>query len=323
MGLNAVVGKRRDQYNPDPIRYADMRPGCYDPAERAKDMLADGIYASVLFPTLPRFAGTLFPTFKDLALADASVRAYNDFVIEEWCPGGPPGMFVPTIISQLWDPQLGAAEIRRCAELGARALSFPENPVPLGLPSYWTDHWNPVWQACQDHDVVLCLHIGTSGETPHPSPEAPEMLTFSMLQVGSIMSSLNLMMSPVCRNYPGLKFVFSEGGIGWLPNALERADRMWIRHQVYSGLDHVLPSEIFRQNMFLCMIEEPVCLKYRDDIGIEHIMWECDYPHTDTTWPDSQSTTQEVLKAAGVSDEESDLITHGNAERVFGWKMAS
>jgi predicted TIM-barrel fold metal-dependent hydrolase len=321
MGLNAVVGKRRDQYNPDPIRYADMRPGCYDPVERAKDMLADGIHASVLFPTLPRFAGTLFPTFKDLDLAAACVRAYNDFIIDEWCPGGPPGMFVPTIISHLWDPAQAAAEIRRCADLGARALSFPENPVPLGMPSYWTDHWDPIWQACQDTGVVLCLHIGTSGETPHPSPEAPEVLTFSMLQVGSIMSSVNLMMSPVCRKYPELKFVFSEGGIGWLPNAIERADRMWLRHQVYSGLDDVLPSEIFRRNMYLCMIEEPVCLKYRDDIGIDRIMWECDYPHTDTTWPDSQSITEGVLKAAGTSHEEADMITHQNAERVFRWKI--
>jgi len=323
MGLNAVVGKRKDQYNPDPIRFADMRPGCYEPKARAQDMIDDGIFASVLFPTLPRFAGTLFPTFNDKSLADHCVQAYNDFVIEEWCPAGPPGMFVPTIISQLWDPDLAAVEIRRCAELGARALSFPENPVPLGLPSYWTDFWNPVWEACQEHDIVLCLHIGTSGEIPQPSPEAPDMLSFSLLQVGSIMSSVNLMMSPVCRNYPGLKFVFSEGGIGWLPNALERADRMWVRHQNYAELDDTLPSEIFRRNMYLCMIEEPVCLKYRDDIGIDRIMWECDYPHTDTTWPDSQSVTLEVLKAAGVTDEEADLITHGNAERVFNWKMAS
>ncbi len=322
MGLNAVVGKRRDQYNPDPIRYSEMRPGCYDPAERARDMLADGIYASVLFPTLPRFAGTLFPTFSDLDLADVCVRAYNDFVIDEWCPGGPPGLFVPTIICQLWDPVVAAAEIRRCAQLGARALSFPENPVPLGLPSYWTDHWDPVWQACQDHDVVLCLHIGTSGATPHPSPEAPEMLSFSLLQVGSIMSSVNLMMSPVCRRYPGLEFVFSEGGIGWLPNALERADRMWKRHQFYSGLDDTLPSDVFRQNMFLCMIEEPVCLKYRHDIGVEKIMWECDYPHTDTTWPDSQPTVAEILEAADVPEDEAGLITHANAERVFRWKCA-
>jgi len=149
------------------------------------------------------------------------------------------------------------------------------------------------------------------------------MLAFSILQVGSIMSSVNLMMSPVCRRYPGLKFVFSEGGIGWLPNALERADRMWLRHKYYSHLDDVLPSDVFRRNMYLCMIEEPVCLQYRYDIGVDRILWECDYPHTDTVWPESQRSANEVLDAAGVPDDEVELITHGNAERVFNWKIAS
>jgi len=232
-------------------------------------------------------------------------------------------MFVPTIISPLWDPSLAAQEIHRCADRGARALSFPENTVPLGLPSYWTDHWDPVWRACEERDIVLCLHIGTSGQTPRPSPEGPEVLGFSLLQVGSMMSSVNLMMSPVCRKFPGLSFVFSEGGIGWLPNVLERADRMWRRHQVYAGLDDVLPSEVYWRNMYLCMIEEPVCLSYRDDIGVDHIMWECDYPHTDTTWPESQATAAEVFKSAGCDEDEIAAITHGNAERVFRWTMAS
>ena len=106
-------------------------------------MLADGIYASVLFPTLPLFSGTLFLSFADKELADLCVKAYNDFVLDEWCPAGPPGLFVPTIIAQLWDPELAAAETRRNADKGAKALSFPENTVPLGLPSYWTDHWDP------------------------------------------------------------------------------------------------------------------------------------------------------------------------------------
>ena len=205
MGLNAVVGRPKEELTLDPIRFADMRIGCYDPRERAKDMLADGIYASILFPTLPRFAGTLFIEFNDKALADLCVRAYNDFVIDEWCPAGPAGMFVPTIIVQLWDPELAAQEIYRCAALGARALSFPENTVPLGLPSYFTDHWDPVWRACEETGMVLCLHIGTSGEIPKPSPEAFEMLGFALLQVGSIMSSVNLMMSPVCRKFPKIQ----------------------------------------------------------------------------------------------------------------------
>jgi predicted TIM-barrel fold metal-dependent hydrolase len=322
MGLNAVVGRPRETLNPDPIRFDEMRTACYDPVLRAKDMLADGIVGSVLFPTLPRFAGTLFLSFKDMALADVCVRAYNDFVIDEWCPAGPPGMFVPTIISQLWDPELAAAEIHRCADKGARALSFPENTVPLGLPSYWNDHWNPVWRACEERDVVLCLHIGTSGSIPVPTPEAPAALSYSLLQVGSMQSSVNLMMSPVCRTFPGIKFVFSEGGIGWLPNALERADRMWLRHKGYNDFDDILPSDIFRQNMYLCMIEEPVCLKYRDDIGLEKILWECDYPHTDTTWPDSQETVHEIFEAAECTPEEIEAITYRNAERVFNWKCA-
>jgi predicted TIM-barrel fold metal-dependent hydrolase len=323
MGLNAVVGRPVSELNPDPIRFSEMRLGCYDPVARAADMIVDGIGASVLFPTLPRFAGTLFLSFHDLELADQCVRAYNDFVIDEWCPAGPPGMFVPTIICQLWDPQLAAAEIRRCALRGARALSFPENSVPLGLPSFWSDHWDPVWRACEETDTVLCLHIGTSGMMADPSPGAPDVLRYSLLQCGSMQSSVNLMMSPVCRRFPGLSFVFSEGGIGWAPNALERADRMWKRHQGYSKLDDVLPSEIFRRNMYLCMIEEPVCLKYRDDIGIDRIMWECDYPHTDTTWPDSRQTADAVFAAAACSPEEIAAISHGNAERVFRWQMAT
>ena len=323
MGLNAVVGRPKDQLNPDPIRFSEMRPGCYDPAERATDMLSDGIHASVLFPTLPRFSGTLFPTFDDKALADLCVRAYNDFVIDEWCPAGPPGLFVPTVICQLWDPELAATEIYRTASRGARALSFPENTVPLGLPSYWTDHWDPVWRACEETGVALCLHIGTSGRMADPTPEAPGVLRYALLQTGSMESSVDLMMSPVCRKFPGLKFVFSEGGIGWLPNALERADRMWERHKLYSGLDDVLPSEVFRRNMYLCMIEEPTCLKYRDDIGIDRIMWECDYPHTDTVWPESRSNAWSVFEAAACDDAEIAAISHGNAERVFNWTMAT
>ena len=323
VGLNAVAGKPLEEQSMDPIRFSDMRIGCYDPTERAKDFLADGILASILFPTLPRFAGTLFLTFKDKVLADLCVKAYNDFVIDEWCPAGPKGLYVPTVICQLWDPELAAAEIHRCADRGAHALAFPENGVPLGLPSYWESYWNPIWRACEERDIPLCLHIGTSGEIANPSPDSGPALGFAVMQVGSVMSSVNLMMSPVCRLFPRLKFVFSEGGIGWAPNALERADRMWLRHKYYSKFEGVLPSEIFRQNMYLCMIEEPVCLKYRDDIGTNRILWECDYPHTDSVWPSSRASAQAVFDAAKCSPAEIEAITHGNAERVFNWKMAA
>ena len=322
IGLNAVAGKDNKDFSPDPVRYDDMILGCYDPVQRAKDFLADGILASLLFPTLPRFGGALFPTFKDKELAKVCVEAYNDFILDEWCPAGPPGMFVPAIIVMLWDPVASAAEIRRCADKGASAVLMPENTVTLGLESFFSDHWNPIWQACQDHDLPICMHIGAGGWMPNPSPDGPPPLSWSLQQVGSIMSAVNLMWSPVCRLYPGLKFVFSEGGIGWAPNALERADRLWLRHQYHAKLDGMLPSEIFQRNMYLCMIEEPVCLKYRYDIGVDKIMWECDYPHADTVWPHSQKSAHETFAAANVPDDEIQAIAHGNAERVFNWKMA-
>ncbi|MEI7547994.1 MAG: amidohydrolase family protein [Actinomycetota bacterium] len=335
-GLSAVAGKANQHWRPDPLRFTDMIPGCYDPAARAKDMLADGILASVNFPSLPRFGGALFLGFNDKSLAEVCVQAYNDFVIDEWCAGGPPGLFVPSAITPLWDPVLAAKEIRRCATKGLRTVFLPENCVPLGLPSYWEDSWDPIWQACEELDLPICMHIGSSGYVIDPSPEttlpggvAPSewgkahLVRIALMQVGSIASSVNLMFSPVCRKHPGLKFVFSEGGIGWVPNALERADRMWDRHRAHQGLSGMKPSEIFRRNMFVCMIEEPICLKYRHDIGVENILWESDYPHADTVWPHSQESAREIFDEAQVPDDEVAAITHRNAERIFNWTMAT
>ena len=176
MGLNAVVGRPRDQLKPDPIRFSEMRSGCYDPASGPRTCCPTASSPPCCSPRCRASPARCSSTFKDKALADVCVKAYNDFVIDEWCPAGPPGLFVPTVLCQLWDPELAAAEIHRCADKGARALSFPENAVPVGLPSYWDPYWNPIWRAAEERDIVLCLHIGTSGQIPVPSPDAPDAL---------------------------------------------------------------------------------------------------------------------------------------------------
>jgi predicted TIM-barrel fold metal-dependent hydrolase len=135
-----------------------------------------------------------------------------------------------------------------------------------------------------------------------------------------MVAAINLMLAPTCRTFPGLKIVFSEGGIGWAPAAIERADRQVIRHRSWCGIPDPLPSEIFRRNMWVCMIEEPVGIRFRHDIGIDKILWECDYPHADTPWPHAQKGAAEVF--ADVPPAEVDAITHGNAERLFRWQMA-
>jgi predicted TIM-barrel fold metal-dependent hydrolase len=322
-GLYAVAGKPSSEWGWNAFGFDDMIPGCYDPVQRAKDFLSNGICASAAFPTFPGFAGELFLKFDDKELAGACVEAYNNFVLDEWCQAGPKGMFVPMVLGKLWDPEGTAREIARCVKKGARAMVWAENPHELGLPSYWTDHWDPVWRAAQEHDIPVCMHIGTSVGAILPSPEAPMTLPIALSYIGAMQCSVNLAMSPVCRKFDKLKLVFSEGGIGWLPAVMERADFQWTKHGAWTGLTGTLPSEIFRRNMYFCMIQEPWGFQtksVRDTIGEDHIFWELDYPHADTPWPNTQQAAKEMFD--GVDPVAVEKATYKNAEKIFNWKMA-
>jgi predicted TIM-barrel fold metal-dependent hydrolase len=316
VGLNAVAGKPEEEWTMDPVRFSDMIPGCYDPKARAEDMRSEGIAASLNFPSLPRFGGALFPDFKDKELADYCVRAWNDFMFDEWCAAAPE-MFVPMAIVQLWDANLAAKEIERNLERGLRAISVPEETSMLGLPSYYTDFWDPMWSICEEAGVAVCMHIGSSGWRAFTPPESNPSLMVALGFVPTITHSLAMMYSPVPRKFPNIKIVYSEGGVNWVPGALERADRMYKRHKYWSGTDDLLPSEICRKNMWFCLIDEPYGLRVRHDVGIERILWECDYPHSSCIWPGTQKVVDDLFK--DVPDDETELITLRNAERLFNW----
>jgi predicted TIM-barrel fold metal-dependent hydrolase len=316
MGLNAVAGKENKEFSMDPVRFADMIPGCYDPIERAKDLLSDGIRGSVCFPTFPRFAGVTFLRSKDKELADLCVKAYNDFMIDEWS-AAVPGLFIPMVIGQLWDPSAMAEEIRRCAAKGARAVTFPESTHALDLPSFHTDHWDPLWQAVTETDTVICIHIGTSGQTRMPSPDGSYAVEIALAPINAQITLTDLLFSGIPDRFPTIKVAMSEGGIGWVPFALERADRTWEKHRYWAGLSDVPPSELFHRNFWVCFIDEEMGVEARHHIGIDRIMWECDYPHADTPWPWSQRDVGQALK--DLPDDDVAAMTHGNAERLFRW----
>lgn len=321
MGLNAVAGKRREDWGMEPTRFSEMLPGCYDPKERARDYLSQGVLASVHFPTLPRFGGMLFNSFKDKDLAYECVKAWNDFVLDEWCPAGPPGLFVPMVITTVWDPVLGATEIARCVDKGAKALCFVENPVPDGLPSFHDKtHWDPIWGACQEADLPVCMHIGSSGYIPMIDPAAPFTSLISAGSVAGMLATINMLLSGVCDRFPSIKMVWSEAGVGWIPAVLERCDRQIDRHQYWGGKPELKPSEIFRRNMYACMVEEPIGLSLWELIGEDNILAETDYPHADTPFPHTQKAYDEVF--AGIPQRVVDKVTHQNAERIFNWKIA-
>jgi len=322
MGLNAVAGRPRDEWAMEPTRFSDMLPGCYDPKERARDLLSQGVLASAAFPTLPRFGGMLFNGFKDKELAYECVKAWNDYVLDEWCPAGPPGLFVPMIITATWDPVLGEQEIKRCLDKGAKALCFVENPVPDGLPSFHVKdgHWDPIWRVCEEAGIPICMHTLSSGYKPIIDPEASYTTNIAAGNVTGMLAAINMLLSGVCERFPTIKMCWSEAGIGWIPSVLERADRQIDRHQFWGGRPKLKPSEIFRRNMFACMVDEPIGLSLWELIGADNILCETDYPHADTSFPITQKTYAELF--AGIPDHVIEKVSHTNAERIFDWQMA-
>lgn len=318
IGLNATAGKPVDEWKEqDALRYSDMIPGCYDPRERVKDMAREGIVAAINFPTLPRFGGALFPEFKDKELADVCVRGWNDFVFEQWCAAAP-DVFVPMAIVQLWDPKAAAREIERNLQRGLRAICVPEETSLLGLPSYYDQVWDPMWSICEEAEIPVCMHIGSSGWQPYRPPESSISLGIALGFVPTITHALGMMYGPVPRRFPNIKIVYSEGGVNWVPAALERADRMYTRHAHWTGTDDVLPSEVCQRNMWFCMIEEPYGLRVRHEIGVERILWECDYPHSSCIWPETQTIVNELF--ADLPEDEVTQIAYRSAEKLFKWR---
>ncbi|MGH3542409.1 MAG: amidohydrolase family protein [Mycobacterium sp.] len=316
VALNAVAGRPKEEYGIEPTSFAQLRPGTYDHNERVKDMSANGVLGSLCFPSFPQFCGQLFARTEDKDVALAMVRAYNDWHIDEWC-GSHPGRFIPCALPAIWDPQVMAAEIRRVAKKGCHALTFSENPSKLGWPSIHSDHWDPVWQACSEEAVVVCMHIGSSSQLTITSPDAPMDVMITLQPMNIVQAAADLVWSRMLRKFPDLKVALSEGGIGWIPYFLERIDYNYDRHHAWTGQDFgkKLPSEVFNEHVLTCFIDDKFGMASRGALDLDMVTWECDYPHSDSNWPESPEVFAQSM--GGVSDEDVDKITHRNAMRHF------
>ena len=316
VALNAVAGRPKEEYGIEPTSFTQLRPGTYDHNERVKDMSANGVLGSLCFPSFPQFCGQLFARTEDKDVALAMVRAYNDWHVDEWC-GSHPGRFIPCALPAIWDPEVMAAEIRRVAKKGCHALTFSENPSKLGWPSIHSDHWDPVWKACSDESVVVCMHIGSSSQLTITSPDAPMDVMITLQPMNIVQAAADLVWSTTLRRYPDLKVALSEGGIGWIPYFLERVDYNYDRHHAWTGQDFgdKLPSEVFNEHVLTCFIDDKFGIASKGALDLDMVTWECDYPHSDSNWPLSPEVFAE--SAGGLTDEEVDKITHLNAMRHF------
>jgi predicted TIM-barrel fold metal-dependent hydrolase len=317
--LNAVAGKHPREFGLDPRSYDDMLPGCHDIAERIKDMDVEGVWAQLCFPNMGGFAGTVFSRSKDMELGRLCVEAYNDFIIDEWCAYAPERQ-IPLVMVPWWDVQAAVEEIHRTAAKGAKSFTFIELPNRLGLPSWHTDHWDPLLAAAQETDMPISLHFG-SGGSPEVSAEGNSSnftVAISLFGLNSMSATAELVLSPVFHKFPRLKIALSEGGIGWMPYMAERIDYVWERHRWYNDVNRdIRPSELFRRHIFGCFISDYAGIEARHRIGVDNIMFESDYPHSDSNWPHTRKILADAL--AEVPDDEARKMVELNARRVYNF----
>ena len=320
IGLNAVAGRPPEEYGIDPTSFEELREGCFDIEKRVLDMNANGVLGSLCFPSLPGFAGRLFAALQDKEAALALARAYNDWHIDEWC-GTFPGRFIPLSVPTIWDPETMAAEIHRVAEKGCHAVTFPENPEPLGLPSLHSDHWDPFWKACSDEGTIVCMHIGSSSKLVTTAADAPIDVMIVLQPMNIVQAAADLIHSPVFKKFPDVTVALSEGGIGWVPYFLERLDHSYRVHKAWTGADFgsKMPSEVFLEHVVLCYISDAVGVRLAREIGVDRITVEIDYPHSDTTWPRAPERLMDEFEGSDLTDGEIDKITHLNAMEHFSY----
>jgi predicted TIM-barrel fold metal-dependent hydrolase len=318
IGLNAVSGRPPEEYGIEPTAYSEMRSGCYVIADRIDDMNANGVLGSMCFPSFPQFCGQLFSRAQDKELGHVMLQAYNDWHVDEWC-GTAPGRFIPLALPPIWDPNLMAQEVRRMAAKGCHAVTFSEDPSKLGWPSLHDEHWDPFYKACVDTGTIICLHIGSSSSIPMLT-DAPIDVMITLTPLNLFQTAANLIWSPVLKRFPDIKFALSEGGIGWLPYFLERIDYVYERHRFWTHQDFgdMLPSQRARENFLFCFIDDKAGVRNRDLIGIDNITWECDYPHSDSSWPQSPEMLAKHFDDS-VSDSDINKMSHLNAMRWFNY----
>ena len=321
VGMNAVAGRRPDSVKLEPFRFDQMRAGCYDIEARIRDMDINGMWASLNFPSqISGFSGRFFYNAADRELGQACIRAWNDWIFEEWKTPYP-DRIIACGIAYLSDPQVAAAEIRRNAARGFTAVSLPERPHLVGLPPIFDrTHWDPIIEACDETGTVICLHVGSSGVHQAPAGAPTLQLGATLFGALNLTSCSEWLWSGYPMDRPTLKIAMSEGGIGWVAMLLDRLDNIVDRSGYGLGWD-LRPAEVLQRNFWFCTLDDPSTIDTRHRIGVENIMVECDYPHGDGTWPDTQLVIEQCW--GHIPADELRMMCSENAAALFRHPLPS
>ena len=316
VGLNAVVGRKREDWKVEPTRFDEMRPGCYDVDARVRDMDINGVWASVNFPSqITGFCGSVFSRCSDPELGLAVTRAWNDWFHDEWHTKHP-DRIVPMGVTFLADPEAAADEIRRNAARGFTGVTLPEMPHRIGMESIYSEWWDPIFaRVHRDGDRrvpargVVGRHRLPAGRTGHAARGHVVRPAVAERVRGMVVVAVS---DPVSRSQD-----HHERGRHRLGRDAARPAR---EHHRPFGIRPLLqerpaPGRGVAPQLLVLDDRRPVDAQHRETVGIDHITFESDYPHGDGTWPDTQHVFADVF--GGLTVDEIAKISHENAAKLF------
>ena len=312
MGLVAAAGKPAEELSKFGARFDDMHRGGWDPEARLADQARDGVAAEVLYPTV----GMMLCNHPDVDFKQACFDAYNLW-IAEYCATHPDRLIGvgQTAVRSVAD---GIRDLERIKALGLRGVMMPGNP---GVADYDDPMYDPLWEAAAGLGLPLSFHILTSQQDTF-RVRGPKINAFMSIIRGCQDIIGTFIFSGVFERQPRLRLVCVEADAGWVPHFMYRMDHAWERHRYWltGGPLTRLPSEYFREHIYATFQDDWVAFQVKDLCNIRRLMWANDFPHSDSTWPNSQAV---LAKQAGhLTEEERDLILHDNVAELYGLEAA-
>jgi predicted TIM-barrel fold metal-dependent hydrolase len=295
------------------------RPGESNAIERLKDMDIDGVEAEVLYSQSAfGFDGGTFYRLKSAEARVACFQAYNN-ALQQWIEAAP-NRLIPVGIIPVLDPAEGVAELERLAGMGFKALTVPTYPTAYaGLAPYWEDQYKPLWQSFAASRIPLSLHTTASPglaaiQASDPTPAKGIMQSLPPIVMAELISTWIL--GGMVPANPDLRIVLVESGIGWIAYYLERLDTMQRRHNWGGrGMIKEKPSSYWAKQFFATFEDDMAGMRTIDMLGADTLMFATDYPHPDSTWPESQDVVERHF--GGLPDDVKQMIAWKNAAELY------
>jgi predicted TIM-barrel fold metal-dependent hydrolase len=305
MAINSIAGRSRERQGFSYRRFADQVPGGHDPRARLADQDRDGVVAEVLYG-----GGPLATDDPELRLA--SHLAYNDW-LADYCAAAPARLLGVAYVP-FASPEVAVAEIRRARAKGLRGALLPAQP-PGG--SWWDDDWAPVWRALVECVMPAGLHVGFGFARRHRFEGGAAFMTDVVMTKLEMAAPLaDLVFGGVLARWPDLRVVSVEAYVGWLPFVAEYMDHAYRVHRYWNDLGLAEPpSAYLRRQVFATFIEDPVGVRERHVLGVDNLMWSSDYPHGESTFPESRAFI--AREFAGVPEAETRKMVFENARRLY------